>query len=192
MITSESHHYPQSSLAGRRERGRSVWRMHSPLSSSPHPAPALPLSCPSFRSNLLLFLFTPHKTVFFFPPRCCCCCCWKPVFIYSSLLSVICKAKFVPVGWESNRGRREGEKGRRAGGEGGGGSRCHCAAVDCTAHCKHTHSLAHKRTPPRLHSSPNRTTRPKQDRCWVCMLPAFPASIFLPGIPDCRHVSLTG
>lgn len=28
------------------------------------------------------------------------------------------------------------------------------------------------------------TVSPKQDRCSVCMLPAFPISIFLPGIPD--------
>lgn len=28
------------------------------------------------------------------------------------------------------------------------------------------------------------TVSPKQDRCSVCMLPAFPTSIFLPGIPD--------
>lgn len=28
------------------------------------------------------------------------------------------------------------------------------------------------------------TVSPKQDRCSVCMLPAFPTSILLPGIPD--------
>lgn len=34
------------------------------------------------------------------------------------------------------------------------------------------------------------TVSPKQDRCSVCMLPAFPISIFLPGIPDYCSICL--
>lgn len=40
-------------------------------------------------------------------------------------------------------------------------------------------------TPPSL-----LTVSPKQDRCSVCMLPAFPTSIFLPGIPDYCSICL--
>lgn len=54
-----------------------------------------------------------------------------------------------------------------------GKSRCYCAAVDCTP------------TPSSL-----LTVSPKQDRCSVCMLPAFPTSIFLPGIPDYCSICL--
>lgn len=49
-----------------------------------------------------------------------------------------------------------------------GKSRCYCAAVDCAP--TPCHFLL--------------TVSPKQDRCSVCMLPALPSSIFLPGIPD--------
>lgn len=55
-----------------------------------------------------------------------------------------------------------------------GKSRCYCAAVDCAPP-----------TPPSL-----LTVSPKQDRCSVCMLPAFPTSIFLPGIPDYCSICL--
>lgn len=40
-------------------------------------------------------------------------------------------------------------------------------------------------TPPSL-----LTVSPKEDRCSVCMLPAFPISIFLPGIPDYCSICL--
>lgn len=40
-------------------------------------------------------------------------------------------------------------------------------------------------TPPSL-----LTVSPKQDRCSVCMLPAFPTSIFLPGMPDYCSICL--
>lgn len=34
------------------------------------------------------------------------------------------------------------------------------------------------------------TTGPQQDRCSVCILPAFPVFIFLPGIPDYCSIGL--
>lgn len=55
-----------------------------------------------------------------------------------------------------------------------GKSCCYCAAVDCAP-----------TTPSSL-----LTVSPKQDRCSVCMLPAFPPSIFLPGMPDYCSICL--
>lgn len=77
------------------------------------------------------------------------------------LLSIVYKCEFVPVGWYSNEGKPH----------------CYCAAVDCSPP---TPSPSHV-----IDCEP-----PVQGRCSVCMPPAFPTSIFLPGIPDYCSICL--
>lgn len=162
VITSESRHYLQSSLPGL-ENARPVLGNAATLRC---PSLSPPFFFPSYSSLPLCELARIY--IFLFPAA------RAHVHIFTPYLVLFVKAEFVPVGWKSNEGK----------------SRCYCAAVDCAPPTPPSSFPPPLPPPPPPHRPSLLTVSPKQDRCSVCMLPAFPASIFLPGIPDYCSICL--